>query len=123
MLQMVMQVSPESRITSYSISFQPSSERSTSTCPTGLALMPDSTTRLRSSIVKAVPPPVPPRVKAGRMMSGRPIFAANCSASSIVCATTLSATGSPICWSSSLNSSRSSAVRIDSTGVPRILTA
>ena len=40
MLQMVMQVSPASRITSYSISFQPSSERSTSTWPTGLAAMP-----------------------------------------------------------------------------------
>src|SRR5215472_1296364 len=37
MLQTVMQVSTASRITSYSSSFQPQSERSTSTCPIGEA--------------------------------------------------------------------------------------
>ena len=40
MLQIVMQVSAPSRITSYSISFQPSSERSTSTWWIGLASRP-----------------------------------------------------------------------------------
>ncbi len=77
MLQMVMQVSPASRITSYSISFQPSSERSTRTWPTGLAAIPRGGDAMQvCSRVNAVPPPVPPRVKAGRMMSGRPISSA-----------------------------------------------
>ena len=73
MLQIVIQVSAASRITSYSISFQPSNERSTRTCPTGLASMPDWVTTRSCSQVNAVPPPVPPRVNAGRMMSGSPI--------------------------------------------------
>ena len=34
---------------------------------------------LYSSMLYAIPPPVPPSVKAGRMMSGnRPIFSWNC---------------------------------------------
>ncbi len=40
MLQTVMQLSALSRITSYSISFQPSRQRSTSTCWTGEAGRP-----------------------------------------------------------------------------------
>ncbi len=62
MLQTVMQVSAPSRITSYSISFQPSSERSTSTCPIGDAESPERTMRSYSSAVCATPPPVPPSV-------------------------------------------------------------
>ena len=62
MLQTMMQVSAPSRITSYSISFQPSSERSTSTWPIGLVASPPDTMRSSSSIVEAKPPPVPPRV-------------------------------------------------------------
>ena len=62
MLQTVMQVSAPSRITSYSISFQPSSERSTRTCPMGEAARPERTMRSYSAGVVATPPPVPPRV-------------------------------------------------------------
>ena len=62
MLQTVMQVSAPSRMTSYSTSFQPSSDRSTSTCRTGLAASPLSSVRQYSSSVVTKPPPVPPSV-------------------------------------------------------------
>ena len=62
MLQTVMQVSAASRITSYSISFQPHSERSTSTWCMGEAASPPRATFSRSSRVRTKPPPVPPRV-------------------------------------------------------------
>ena len=72
MLQIVMQVSAASRITSYSISFQPASERSTSTWPMGETASPLLTTSMNCSSVPHSPPPVPPRVKAGRTTSGQP---------------------------------------------------
>ena len=62
MLQMVMQVSAPSRITSYSSSFQPRRERSTSTWWIGEAARPPCTIDSYSSSVLATPPPVPPRV-------------------------------------------------------------
>ena len=62
MLQTVMQVSAPSRITSYSTSFHPHNDRSTSTCPTGLAASPLSTVRANSASVVTNPPPVPPSV-------------------------------------------------------------
>ena len=62
MLQTVMQVSAPSRITSYSISFQPRRERSTRTCVIGEAARPPRTIRSYSSGVCAMPPPVPPKV-------------------------------------------------------------
>ena len=43
MLQTVMQLSAPSRITSYSISFQPIRAFSSSVCPMGLAAMPPAT--------------------------------------------------------------------------------
>ena len=71
MLQMVMQLSAASRITSYSISFQPISERSNRIWLMGLAASPLVTMVLNSSMVVAMPPPVPPSVYAGRMTKGR----------------------------------------------------
>ena len=62
MLQTVMQVSAASRITSYSISFQPIRERSTRTWWMGEAAIPPSTTRRSAVASPAMPPPVPPRV-------------------------------------------------------------
>ena len=62
MLQMVMHVSAESRITSYSTSRQPRTERSMSTWRMGLAASPLEATCSSSSIVVAKPPPVPPSV-------------------------------------------------------------
>ena len=62
MLQTVMQLSAPSRITSYSISFQPSSDRSKSTWWIGEAARPPRDTCSSSSNVCAIPPPVPPSV-------------------------------------------------------------
>ena len=62
MLQTVMQVSAPSRITSYSISFQPSSDFSTRIWPIGLASSPCPAISSSSSALCAKPPPVPPRV-------------------------------------------------------------
>ncbi len=62
MLQTVMQVSAASRITSYSISFHPHSERSMRTWWIGEALRPPIATRSRSASLVTNPPPVPPSV-------------------------------------------------------------
>ena len=62
MLQTVMQLSAPSRITSYSISFQPTSDCSRSTWEMGLRSRPLRTMSSSSCQVLATPPPVPPRV-------------------------------------------------------------
>ena len=62
MLQMVMQLSAPSRITSYSISFQPTSDFSINTWFIGLAASPPFTIWSNSSLSLAMPPPVPPSV-------------------------------------------------------------
>ena len=122
MLQIVMQVSAPSRMTSYSISLQPRSERSTRTCPMGDAAMPRAAVVASSCASRAKPPPVPPSVKAGRTTSGNPTRSANALASSTVCAVIDSGTGSPISASSCLKASRSSAWRMAARGVPRTRT-
>ena len=62
MLQTVMHVSAPSRMTSYSISFQPHSDRSMSTCRIGDAARPRSAMACSSELVVTNPPPVPPSV-------------------------------------------------------------
>ncbi len=62
MLQTVMQVSAASRTTSYSISFHPHSERSTSTWWIGEAASPRCAIVVSSAAVVTNPPPVPPSV-------------------------------------------------------------
>ena len=86
MLQMVMQLSAPSRITSYSISFQPSSERSTSTWRIGLAASPPATiasqllARVRDAAAGAAE-----RVGRPDDQRAAPICSANSRASSTVC--------------------------------------
>ena len=70
-----MHVSSASRITSYSISCQPTRQRSTITCPMGLSRRPARTRSRYASSVSTMPPPVPPSVNAGRMTAGNPISA------------------------------------------------
>ena len=70
MPQMAMVVSAASRSTSNSISYQPSSERSTSTWPIGLAASPWAIRSRASASSMAKPPPPPPSVKAGRTTTG-----------------------------------------------------
>ena len=62
MLQTVMQVSAASRMTSYSISFQPTRLRSSRTWVMGLASRPRWTASSNSASSWMKPPPVPPRV-------------------------------------------------------------
>ena len=62
MLHTVMQLSALSRITSYSISFQPARDPSKSTWDMGLAASPARTVASNCSQFVAIPPPLPPRV-------------------------------------------------------------
>ena len=59
-----------SRMSSSSNSFQPKADSSTSTVCTGLSARPRCTMRTRSSWLYAMPPPVPPSVNDGRMITG-----------------------------------------------------
>ena len=71
--QMMTTLSARSRITSSSNSFQPITDSSTSTCPAGLCESPHLIDASSSSGLWAMEPPVPPSVKDGRMMMGKPI--------------------------------------------------
>ena len=62
-----------SRITSSSNSPQPSTDWSISTWPIGDAASPRATICANSSASRAMPPPRPPSVNAGRTIAGRPI--------------------------------------------------
>ena len=61
----------------------------------GDAARPRSTMRSYSSSLRAMPPPRPPRVKAGRTMAGRPISSSEPSASASVVAIALRGIFSP----------------------------
>ena len=120
-----MHVSSASRMTSYSISCQPTRQRSTMTWPIGLARRPARTRSRYSASVPTMPPPVPPSVNAGRTIAGRPISARaqrrpTRSRSSGEAPSTIAdgAYGWPIRSSRSRNRSRSSAISIASSGVP-----
>ena len=104
-----------SRISSSSNSSQPRRDSSTSTWPTGLSASPRSSSRISSSRVRAVPPPCPPSVNAGRRMTGRD----RPSGTSSTDVTTIdSGTRSPAARTVSRKRSRSSARRITSIGAP-----
>ena len=60
-------------MTSSSNSPQPSTDSSMRIWPIGEAAIPRAAMRRNSSSVRAMPPPWPPRVKAGRTMIGSPI--------------------------------------------------
>jgi hypothetical protein len=103
-----------SRITSSSNSPQPSTDWSIRICEIGDAARPRAATVLNCSSVCAAPPPRPPSVNAGRMMTGSGTSSRAASASSIVCAIALAGIFSParsIVWR---NRSRSSARSIAS---------
>ncbi len=70
--QTITTLSAPSRMTSSSNSPQPSTDSSISTCPIGDAASPRATVSEYSSRVRAMPPPRPPSVNAGRMIAGRP---------------------------------------------------
>ena len=119
MLHTTRALSAESRITSYSISLKPAIERSIKHWVTGDNFKPFSAISRNSSSLAHIPPPVPPRVKAGRTMTGYPIVAAKATASSTVLTISDSGMG---CSNSSINClkrSRSSAWSIADNLVPR----
>ena len=118
MVHTITALSLRSRTTSSSISSQPVTDRSMSTCEMGLAARAFVATISRSSGVSATPPPSPPRVNAGRRMMGYPSSSAAARASSRVVAMRLSSTGTPTSRMRFLNRSRSSAHSITSTSAP-----
>jgi hypothetical protein len=111
-------LSAPSRMTSSSNSPQPSTDSSMSTCPIGEAASPRATIRSTSSGVRAIPPPRPPRVKAGRTMSGSPNASSAAWPSSTVVAIRLRAVRSPAACIVASNSSRSSARQMASYVAP-----
>ncbi len=127
--QMITQLSARSRMTSSSYSFHPAMDRSMRISLTGLAARPRPAIRSNSSGVEAMPVPLPPRMKAGRITTGRPMRPMTSRASSIVWATAEGGTSRPMPCMATLNASRSSAVRIASalapisSGVPGVSTA
>ena len=102
-------LSAPSRITSSSNSPQPSTDSSISTWPIGEAARPCATIRSNSSWVRAIPPPRPPSVNAGRMISGSPSSPLAARACSRLVAIVLRAVRSPAACIVASNSSRSSA--------------
>ena len=116
--QIMMQLSLRSRTTSISYSFQPSNDSSINTSVVGEASKPVPTIYSNSSLLYAMPPPVPPMVKDGRMIAGSPTSFMISRASSIVCAMPAFATDSPILSMALLNSSRFSALLMASSDAP-----
>ena len=127
--QMITQLSARSRMTSSSYSFHPAIDRSMRISLTGLASRPYCAIRSNSSGVVAMPVPLPPRMKAGRMTTGRPMRSITSCASSMSWATPLGGTWRPMPCMACLKISRSSAVRMASalapisSGVPSVPTA
>ena len=119
MLQTITTLSARSRITSSSNSFQPSRDCSIRIWETGLASSPLLQIAANSSGLYAMPPPLPPRVKAGLMMRGKlPIAAPTASDSSRVEAIPDGHTCTPMRSMACLNSRRSSAFWIALRSAP-----
>ncbi len=96
-------------MTSSSNSPQPSTDSSTSTWPIGDAARPPETMSANSVSLRAMPPPRPPSVNAGRTISGSPISVSAPCASAIVVAISERGTRRPALSIVLRNSSRSSA--------------
>mmetsp|Transcript_9931 Transcript_9931/g.60645 ORF Transcript_9931/g.60645 Transcript_9931/m.60645 type:complete len:209 (-) Transcript_9931:506-1132(-) len=119
MLQTITTLSARSLITSSSYSFQPSRDISINTWFVTDASIPRLTISSNSSWLYATPPPVPPRVNAGRMIMGKlPIFSATLCASSIVVAVPEDGVLSPMRAIASLKRSLSSALLMASSLAP-----
>ena len=116
MLQTVMQLSNRSRTTSYSISFHPFSDFSTSTC--GENEKASSACASNSSSLSQKPLPRPPSAYAARNITGKPSSCAAFCTSSIVLQASLLMVFTPISSSRFTNRSRSSVSMMACTGVP-----
>ncbi len=107
--QTITTLSAPSRITSSSNSPHPSTDSSISTWPIGDALRPWATICSNSASSRAIPPPRPPSVNAGRMISGSPKASSAARAWSRLVAIVLRAVRRPAACIVASNSSRSSA--------------
>ncbi len=118
--QMITTLSLRSRITSSSNSPQPITDSSTRTWLIGLAARPSETTWRSSVSVRAMPPPWPPIVKAGRMIAGSEIRPSASASSTWPRLSTVIDQGirSPASVIVVRNSSRSSARRIAAASAP-----
>ena len=121
--QTTTQLSFLSRTTSSSYSFQPSADSSINTWLIREASIPLRTIVSNSSLLYAMPPPVPPSVNAGRIIAGKPISSRNANASSIVETVLDFACSKPARSTISRNASRSSARKIISLVAPIISTS
>ena len=118
MEQTTTQLSARSRITSSSNSFQPAIDSSTRISEMGLASRPAAATRSNSSAVVAMPAPRPPRMYAGRTITGRPTARSASRAWSTSRAVPERGTSRPISSMACLKSWRSSAVAIAAASAP-----
>ena len=109
MPQTMTQLSLRSRTTSSSYSFQPMTLWSIWTCLIMLAARPRAMMSRNSSMLYAMPPPVPPSVKAGRRIAGRPMSLMASIASSMELTTAALGSLSPIDSQICLKAWRSSA--------------
>ena len=112
------QLSAASRMTSSSNSFQPAIDCSTRICPTGLAARPSEASWVNRAASSAMPVPLPPRMKLGRTMMGKPMSVAISSASPKEWAKPERGTSRPMSCMAALNRSLSSAVAIASGRAP-----
>ena len=112
------QLSAASRITSSSNSFHPAIDCSTRIWPTGLAASPSAARRANCDGSSAMPVPLPPRMKLGRTMIGKPISTAISSASPSEWANPERGTSRPMLSIAALKRSRSSAVEMASGRAP-----
>ncbi len=122
MEQTITTLSRRSRMSSSSNSFQPITDSSTRTSEMGERSRPRATISSYSSSFQAMPPPEPPRVKAGRITQGRPIRSRTPRASSGERTNPERGRSRPIRSMACLNRSRSSALWIVSIEAPSIST-
>ena len=118
--QIIIQLSVLSRTTSISYSFQPRRDSSISTSEVGDNFSPFNTISKNSSLLYAMPPPSPPKVKEGLIMAGNPTESRANIASSTFLAILALADSNPILVMLCLNNSLSSALLIESGLAPII---
>ena len=118
-VQTMVALSASSRITSYSSSCQPRMDSSMSTCEMRELRNPSWEISTSSPMSRAVPPPKPPNVKAGRMRMGQlPMSSAAAMTSSMELQATAWLMGRLIDSQTLLNNSRSSALSMASKSEP-----
>ena len=122
MEQMMTTLSFLSLITSSSNSFQPITDSSMSISLTGLQSRPNLTMSSYSSLLYAMPPPMPPSVKDGLMMTGKFMVSIISKHSWKFFALPLLGTSKPILCMASLKSSLSSAIFMAGSLAPIIST-